>query len=305
VEILKKEILKKENIFKILEGKIPNIFKEYNKKYINDFNEINKVNELWIFFSKNKILLEYNTDFYENVLFEIKKILMNIHKDFIVIKDDFEYFINKFNEDFDSLNLLIKIEIDKSIIINNNKNEDVFINAISFGIFSYEEAYSRKLMSSILDNKYTNEFYNLDRKLKYVIDNFYSYLYIKIEQILSFFYQLFNNEENKKFKKYLILKYQYFIEYNVFNINDLYFSKEIIEELNDIWIHFKHQTNLEEKVIKKLYKKETIRLYICYIKKIYDSLSSISNFKILIDKIYDYNEEIDGVLNPLGLTGWE
>jgi len=301
---IKNKILSKENISKILDGKIPNIFEEYYEKYIEDFNKVNKVSEFWIFFSKNEILMEYNTEFYENVLLEIKETLMEIYNNFITIKDDFEYFINKFNKDFDSLNLLIKIEKDKSINKKNQRIEGAFIDDISFGILSYDEACSKKWMNYILDNKYTNEFYNLDRKLKYGIDNFYSYLYIKTEQILSFFYQLFNNEESKKTKIFLIPKYDFFIKNNLFNINDLSFSKEIIEDLNNIWIHYKHQTILEQKVSKKLYKKETISLYISYIKNIYDSLSSISNFKILIDMIREYHEKIDETLNPLGITEW-
>ena len=301
----KKEILKKENISKILVGKIPNIFEEYNQKYINDFNEIDNNSELYIFFNKNKNLIEYNTDFYKNFLFKIKQVLINIYKEFRIINEDFEYFIDKFNEDFCSLNSLLLIEKNKSINKQKNENENAFINDISFGIFSYEESCSRKIMNSIFNNNFTDEFYNLDRKLRYLIDNFYSYLYIKSEQILYFLYRLFNNEDNEKFKPFLMEKYYFFIDNNIFNINNLLFSKEKFEELNTIWIYYKHQTILEEKISKKIYKKKDIYESISCIKNIYNSLISILDFNILIDKIYYYNEEIDGILNPLGLTGWE
>lgn len=295
---LRKVLLETENINKLVESIIPhNIFSEKYTKYITDFNNC----EISNFFDIHKELVDYNTDFYEEVLLKTKSIISNIYEEYISIKEDFDYFIKKVMDDYDSLFKELKGEYD--ICYKNHKKDldENYLNDISCGIFSPNEAYSRQINAGLMDPIYSDKYYYIDRKLRFCVDNLYSYLYIKTEQILFFFFNLYENKDGNKI--YLMTKYDILNKNKIFGENN--FKQAEIDHLCKIFKYYKHQETLDGKIRTNLHKKEFIQNNIDIIKKFYDYLTQFNNLKNLIDKIWEYSNEIEGIKNPLGLSWFE
>lgn len=100
-------------------------------------------------------------------------------------------------------------------------------------------------------------------------------------------------------------KYDFLIKSKIFNCDNKIKNLDIFKELNIIWNWFKHQSNNKDFDIKNIYKKENIYKYFNEINNIYKKVSKTIRFGKMINKINDYIDEIDGLLNPLGLTGFE
>lgn len=293
-----KKILTRKNLELIFSKKIPNIFQEKFEKEIKIFNKnidmYNIVDKLcpnmWC----------ENTDFELEVLNKMREQLKKIYDNFHKICNDYDYFIKKFKSDYNKLFLSFENEFKKSCENNEKQNKNNFCYDISCGIFSPNEAHQRLFFNRIINNKLSNKCNKVYQKLKYLVDNFYSYLYIKTEQILYFYFKLFKTK-NKDKKLFLFDKYLFFIKNNPFIVNN--FDKEEITELNSIWIFYKHQENNGTEITYLDFNK--IEKHILIVDKIYSTLRPIYHFYDLIDKINDYYREIESITNPAGLTGFE
>lgn len=298
MEQIKKIFFKKENLYKLLESKIPvEAFEDKYHKYIEDFN----VCDITTFFNKHEELLNYNTDFYTSVLLKTRSIISDVYNEFNHIDNDFSYFVKKVIEDYDYLVDQLNCEYDLCVNQHKDNLESNCLDEISCGIFSSTEAYSRKVYFDILGPKHSDEYNSVERKLRFCVDNFYSYLYIKTEQILFFFYNIYNAKKDEKV--YLMNKYLFLINQKTFDATK--FKQIEIESLNKIWKYYKHQEIIEQKIVDNLYMKKFIQENINIVNKFYNYLSDFKNMLNLIDKIDEYILEIDGILNPLGLTGFE
>ena len=260
------------------------------KKYIEIWNT-RGVNELLWGYDE---LCSYDSEFYY-FLNEIKESIRTETWNLFPILNDFQYFKEKFLYEYDEQTKKYK----KLKLISDKKRQEELestrIYDISCGIFSPYEADARMLFNSLNQTK-TKEEMNLIRQINYLIDQFYIYLYIKTEQAI---YQLSSIYCNKQ-EKYLMDRFLLIREStNIFSEND----ELKMRDLNTLWNSIKHQ--VMEKLDKNNYKKEKIIENLNFVEKIYNEIQKILNLEKFVKKFLEFDNEIDSILNPLGLTGFE
>lgn len=302
--IINREMFTKENLKKIISSHIPIswIKNDKYKKLINKFNKT-KANDISNFLDKNNLFSDQFYNFYD-VLVPIKAKISFCLNNYNDLYDDFNFFIKNFNKEYKKKINEYRKSVKKDEKRKEKKLENQWMYDVSTGIFSVTEAQNRKLFYDLTWDNYSDRTIFLIKKLKFLTDSFYSYLYIKTEQILHFYWSLFNVKKDNK-RLYLWDKFKYFSNNCIFNLNINIINEKNFEELNNIWIFFKHQDKKDKENYDFIYKKEQIEKSINFVKNIYSSLEDIKKINNLINKIIWLYNEYDGVVNPLGLTGFE
>ncbi|TCG10381.1 hypothetical protein, partial [Mycoplasma marinum] len=240
----------------------------------------------------------FHEDFAKNNEYEIYELLWSFIRPlhFIERKLDnekekynrnYEYFKNKWiNTLSDLKKSMTSDKTENEKMVENNRMHD-----LSTGIFSHEEASNRAFFNSYINKYKSTKTTQLEITLGDIYDQFFSYFYIKLEYLSSLglkIYPKMNKKRNSWIDKLDAL--------NKLPLGNS-INKEKYQAIMDAANHYKHQTNLLEL--------PPIEFLNDFMDDLYEKLKENLNFDEFSDSIRNLYYEIDGILNPLGLTGFE
>lgn len=297
-------------------NKIDELFKKYrveilkNEKYLKKIHEgelpviqgYEEIDDIISFFNKAQEKYDWGQIFHEkfargneygihSTLSSFIRPLINaenkLFKEYAKYVRNYEYFNKQFNK--------IKSKLSKSIkedsVENQKRVERGRMNDMSTGVFSHEEASNRAMFNSFINVYRSDKTIALSTLLQDTYDQFFSYFYMKLEYISSLAIGIL--PQNKK-------RIQWTDKYK--EINNLPLGQKIskpeYKRIMDVANHYKHQTILMGYL-------PTIDELNDFLNTIVDKLKLNLDFKAISDSIDSLSDEIDNILNPLGLTGME
>lgn len=259
---------------------------KFNKK---DFKSFDFIKETWDFEESDERIFNLL-----KLKGHLKLFMMEIHsikEEFIFFKDHSVAKIEKIRKDFKKYYKDDLVKRDKDLEVSR-------IEDISTGIFDVHEASSRKVFNSIKWNNWSKNTIEEDRKLKYFLKIYLSFMYLKFEEVTRLIYDIFYESEKYIFLKDKIIAVKEILEipdYIKNNIDDVYTL------VNKHANHYKHQAPLpiDNDSLKDFY------IINNYLEVLINEISSLFNYSNIINKIDQIHYEHEGIVNPLGLTGFE
>lgn len=274
----------------LIKGKLPEV--KGFEKIIHIINFYNKAyeEEYWgsIFYDK----------FTENKEEKIYWLLSDFIKPLGVLEKKLDEVIKNYNRNYQyfkkrfskTLNDLKKSKISDEKK-NEEKAENIRMDDISTGIFSHEEADRRKFFNTYVNKDKSEKTTHLEILINDIYEQFFSYFYIKLEFLSSFGIKIYPKNDKKR-----ILWVDKLNALNNLPLGDL-INKENYHIIMNVANHYKHQTS-----ILNLPGIDFLNDFMtCLFKKLKENL----NFEKFSNAIEDLYNEIEGTVNPLGLTGLE
>ncbi len=292
------EIIKNINleiVKNLKESKLDESFgrNEKEKEFIEFWNKTKNKNDL----------LSEELDFcklayeYESLMKSIQRDLIFISCSIKFIKDDFDQFIKRKSKLIeDEYNNLMKSKQEDSIKQKNDA-ENLRMSELCDGILSHEEVNLNHFMRIFTpyESENTTKLFN---NYINIVNEFYSYYFIKLEQLVSFCgFDILNLDINEK--RYLPEKI------NFVNENELFknkFEASSFKKLLKIWNYLKHQDKKLEKDVSGMYDKKYILDSIKLLNEKYCYVYKLFNFEKVLGDIQNFIDDVDGIINPLGIS---
>ena len=280
---------KKEYIEELKTGKLP-LIEGFQELFdiLNLYNKLEKENDWgWIFHEKISEGNEYEI---QGLLSEIGRTAnsINANNSFAIsnYNRNYEYFKTK----IDDLTTKLKIQIEKDVKENESQVSNGRMNDISTGIFSVEEADQRAMFNRLIKPYKSIETKQMIMTLNDLYDQYFAYYYLKFEYISSLPLKIFPNKSNWNYWKEKIEAI------NKLPLGDKIKDKDV-KTIMDAANYYKHQT--------QSLTLPTIEFMDKLIRQISDKINANTCFDIYKQNVKRLYYEIDNIMNPLGLTGFE
>lgn len=285
------EILKNaDHIKKLHNGEMP-IIEGYDeiKDIIGLFNE---AQEKWDWG------LVFHKEFSINHEYEIHSLLSNFIRPLVNVEErlyselrKYKRNYNYFSKEFEKIKakLIKSMKLDKKE--NDKRVENGRMHDLSTGVFSHEEAGNRAMYNSLINTYKSEKTFALSTLLEDTYDRFFSYYYLKLEYISSLAIAIIPHKR---------IKIMWSDKHKAMNKLPLgkKISKKEYKRVMDVANHYKHQTILIGGL-------PTIEELDGFLNTIVEKLELNFNFRTFNDNVRALYDEIENILNPLGLTGME
>ena len=280
---------KQEYVEKLSSGELP---------YIDGFSKIQKIIDFYNKAFKEKYWGEiFENEFTKGKEYEIHQLLLSIVTPIIIIRNAVLSEMNSYDRNYKYFkNKIEKLETKlKSLLEKDNKKNDELaetnrLHDMSTGIFSHEEATSRSLFNKIINPYRSKETKKVQVQINDLYDQFFAYYYVKFEFISSLGLKIYKNNKKMNYWKDKL------DAVNKFPIGKKIKESEV-QIIIDVANHYKHQTNIS--------KFPDIVFMNKLIKEISNKILNNTNFELYWNNVDQLYWEIEGVLNPLDLTGIE
>lgn len=270
---------------------------KFTEEEVISWNKYILTNDFHTLFEETKMDLyiqnyDDEPDFLNNLL-SLKRELLFIKTFLQAYASDFKIAYTLINENIS----LSKEEITKykakDAIISAKNIEGQRMGDMSSGIFSHEEAGNRAMVKSLINPYISEESKRCINEVNSYIKQMFTLLYIKFEEILYInFVSLYIKPKILNWGgKFEALK------------KTISLSEEeikIAESLIMVSNHIKHQEPIS--IMDKVYDIEKVKEFL---DRVYIELLKLYNYSELIIEIENVYYEIEGIQNPLGLTGFE